>query len=454
MKIPLLPIEERKTTFKEVELGFSKEEAIAEANRCLQCKNPKCVDGCPAKVNIPAFIKNFREGKLDDAAEIIRESEFFPSICGRICQHEKQCEGACILNAKKEPISIGGIERYIGDNATFPKPIDKKSKKVAVIGSGPSGLTVASLLSLKGINVTILEGTNTFGGVIKYGVPEFRLPKVVVGKEITRLHSLGIDFEPNAKIDADILEEFVKKYDAVFMGTGVGKPKMLNNEGCELKGIMNAMKFLVNLNQSGIPMINPEEKVIVVGAGYVGVDAARSAIRLGGKVTCITQATREDAVKAVTEKDYIEAEEEGVKFMFGLKVTKFEGKDKVEKVHYQNGEAGVLEADKVIIAIGQQHDNEALKDVIKIGPDGCILVNKNKQTVVENLFAAGDCIHGPKTVIEAIATGRDAAKSILKYFDKKEKEKQEEEQRAMIEKDLAKNKVKEINEKTKDNKDI
>lgn len=432
MKVPLLSIEERKNSFKEVELGFTFEEAIKEANRCLQCKNPTCVEGCPARVNIPAFIKSFREGKTNEAGEIIRESNFFPSICGRICQHERQCEGHCILNAKKDPISIGAIERYIGDNTVFPKKEKKNGKKIAIVGSGPSGLTVAALLALQGMNVTVMEGTNTFGGVIKYGVPEFRLPKEIVARKLASLHDLEVDFEPNVKIDADILEEMVKKYDAVFMGTGVGKPRMLNNEGHELKGIMNAMKFLVNLNQSSLPMISPNEKVVVIGAGYVGIDAARSAIRLGGKVTCITKATKEEAYAAVVEKDYIEAEEEGVKFIFGVEVEKFEGKEHVEQVHYKNGENGIIEANKVIVAIGQQHDNDSLKDILKIGPDGCILVNKNKQTIVPNLFAAGDCVHGPRTVIEAIATGRDAAKAIIKYLDKKDKEKAEAEQRKLI----------------------
>ena len=442
MRVPLLSLEKRKTTFNEVELGFTLEEAINEANRCIQCKNPKCVEGCPAKYKSLNSLKH-SEKETQTKQENNKRKQFFPSICGRICQHEKQCEGHCILNAKNDPISIGGIERYIGDNTVFPERETKNGKKIAVIGSGPSGLTVAALLSLQGMNVTVMEGTNTFGGVIKYGVPEFRLPKEIVARKLAGLHDLEIDFEPNVKIDADILEEMVKNYDAVFMGTGVGKPKMLTNEGHELKGIMNAMKFLVNLNQSALPMISPGEKVVVVGAGYVGLDAARSAIRLGGKVTCITMATKEESYAAVVEKDYLEAEEEGVKFIFGVQVEKFEGNEHVEKVHYKNSESGVLEADKVIIAIGQQHDNESLKNIIKIGPDGCILVNKNKQTIVPNLFAAGDCVHGPKTVIAAITAGREAAKAIIKYLDKKDMEKAEAEQRKLIEEAIEKQKTNE-----------
>ncbi len=455
MKMPLIPIEERLTTFNEVEMSLSHEQAIAEANRCLQCASPTCIEGCPAKVLIPDFIKAFKEKRIEDAAEIIRESNFFPSICGRICQHEKQCEASCILAKTGDPICIGGLERFIGDNAPPPKNEKKfNGKKAAIIGSGPSGLTAAAHLALQGINVTVFESSNAFGGVIKYGVPEFRLPKETVSKELKILHDLGIDFEPNSKIAEESLEEVSKKFDLVFVGTGVGKARKLDLPGHELKGVLSAMKFLVNLNQSGMPMINPEEKVIVIGAGYVGIDASRSAVRLGAKVTCITVSKREDALKSVTEKDYLEAEEEGVKFMFGLKVTGFEGKEKVEKVLYENGEKGFVEADRVIYAIGQEHDEDELKKPLRDSENGCIQVNKKHQTKIENVFAAGDCVHGPKTVVHAIAAGRGAAKAMIRYLDKKEKDKQEKEQAIEIQKELAKHKVKEEHESKMDNKDI
>ena len=421
--MPSISLEERKTTFKEVELGLSEEQALEEANRCLQCKEPLCASGCPANINIPKFIKAFREGKIDKAAQIIREKNFFPSICGRICQQEKQCEGACILEKSGDPICIGGIERYIGDNSNYPKVKKANGKKAAIVGSGPSGLTVAANLALEGINVTVFEGTHALGGVIKYGVPEFRLPKEVVARDLTGLHELGIDLEPNAKISDESIQKLAKEYDVVFVGTGVGNARKLTIPGADLKGILSAMKFLVNLNQSGVPMIKQGEKVVVVGAGYVGLDAARSAVRLGGDVTCITVAKKEDAMKVVSKRDYGDAEEEGVRFKFGLTVDKFESGEeetKVGKVHYTNGDSGVLEANKVIIAIGQVHDEDELKQPLRDEDNGCVKVNDSHQTRIDNVFAAGDCVHGPKTVIEAIDQGRGAAESILHYLKQKE----------------------------------
>jgi glutamate synthase (NADPH/NADH) small chain len=420
MKVPLLSLEERKTTFKEVEVGFTAEQALSEATRCLQCTSPKCVEGCPAKVNIPAFIKAFREGDVEKSAKIIREKNYFPSICGRICQQEKQCEGNCILS--KTPagaVCIGGIERFVGDHSNYPKRRNLVGKNIAVIGSGPSGLAVAAHLSQIGMHVTILEGTNAFGGVIKYGVPDFRLPKEVVARELKGLHELGIDFEPNAKIDEEGLENISKRFDAVFIGTGVGKPRLLDVPGSSLKGVMSAMKFLINLNQSNIPMIAKGEKVVVVGAGYVGIDAARSAIRLGGDVTCITVAREKDAFKNVSPKDYEEAKEEGVKFIFEAKVKEILGKEKVESVVYSNHIEGKVECTKVICAIGQEHDEDSLKTPIRTGKNGCIEVNQKFQTTINNVFAAGDCVHGPKTVIQAIDTGRKACEEMVKYLDAK-----------------------------------
>jgi glutamate synthase (NADPH) small chain len=418
-----ISLEKRKATFDEVNIGFTKEQAIAEANRCLQCKEPKCVQGCPANVLIPDFIKAFRDGDIEKAAKIIRLKNMFPSICGRICQHEKQCEGNCILAPTGKAIAIGGIERYIGDNVPYPKKKKTNGKKIAIIGSGPSGLTVASNLALKGFNVTVFERTHALGGIIKYGVPEFRLPKAVVAKELRALHDLGIDFEPDAKISDEYIKKIAKEFDAVFLGTGVGFARKLQVEGSQLKGIIPAMKFLVHLNQSDMPLINENDNVVVVGAGYVGIDAARSAVRLGAKkVKCITVANRADAERGVSKKDYMEAEEEGVEFLFGLIVTKFESKDgeKVSFVYYQNGENGTIKADKVIVAIGQVHDEEDFKQPLRDKKNGMVKVNNNHKTRMKNVFAAGDCVHGPKTVIEAIARGRDAAKEICDFLELKE----------------------------------
>jgi len=420
MEVPLLPIDERKTTFKEVEVGFTAGQAVSEATRCLQCTKPKCVEACPAHVNIPVFIKAFREGDVLKSVSIIREKNFFPSICGRICQHEKQCEGACILNKTTEgAVCIGGIERFVGDNAPLALRHNLAGKKIAIIGSGPSGLSAAAHLSQIGMHVTILEGANSFGGVIKYGVPDFRLPKEVVARELGGLHELGIDFEPNAKIDEEGLESISKRFDAVFIGTGVGKPRLLNVPGSSVKGVMSAIKFLINLNQSNIPMIIQKEKVVIVGAGYVGIDAARSAIRLGGEVTCITAAAEKDAIKSVSSKDYEEAKEEGVKFIFEAKVKEIRGSEKVESVIYANHVSGEIPCTKVICAIGQEHDEDSIKAPIRTGKNGCIEVNDIQQTTIPNVFAAGDCVHGPKTVIHAIDAGRRASQEIIKYLDQK-----------------------------------
>ncbi|MEK6958920.1 MAG: FAD-dependent oxidoreductase [archaeon] len=435
MKMPLLSIEERKTTFKEVELGFTHEQALTEAMRCLQCPAPKCVEGCPARVNIPGFIKELRQGKIDESAQVIRQSNFFPSICGRICQHERQCEGACILAKTGDPIQIGGIERFVGDHASFPTPSKKLiGKKAAIIGSGPSGLTVAAYLALSGVSVTVYEGTNALGGVIKYGVPDFRLPKEAIGKELEHMHKLEIDFEPNSKKGEESLEELSKQFDAIFVGTGVGRSKKPNIPGIDLKNVISAMKFLVNLNQSDFSMISNGGKVAVVGAGYVGIDASRAAIRMGADVTCLTVASRESAYKSVAEKDYKEAEEEGVKFMFSVKVDRLEGKDKVDTVHYSNGFEGKISVDTVIYAVGQEHDDDdSLRNTLRTKEDGCIKIAPNYQTVIPNVFAGGDCVHGPKTVIHAVATGREAAKAMVEYMLKPENE------RKSSEKDAVKN---------------
>lgn len=418
MEMPKLSIEKRKTTFDEVNLGFTEEQAIEEANRCLQCTNPQCVEGCPARVNIPKFIKEFKDGNIANAAQTIRESNFFPSICGRICQHEKQCEGNCILKKANKQICIGGLERFVGDNAKLPKNEKKiEGKRAAIIGSGPSGLTVAALLAREGIDVTLFEGSNSFGGVIKYGVPNFRLPKETVARELNGLHDMGIDLEPNAKISEETIDKVSKEFDTVFVGTGVGRARKLEIPGSELKGISSAMKFLVNLNQSEVPIIKQGERLVVVGGGYVGIDAARAAIRLGANVTIITVAKKEDAMKTVSKKDFEEAEEEGVKFMFGLEVKNFEGTEKVERVYYSNGKDGFLDVDKVIYAIGQKPDEDEIKQPLRDEGTGCVVVNEKHQTKLSNVFAAGDCVHGPKTVIHAIAAGREAAKEMLKFME-------------------------------------
>lgn len=424
MEIPKISLDERKTTFKEVELSLTQEQAIEQANRCENCTDHTCIEGCPAKIDIPGFMKAFREGDLIESVNIIRKKNFFPSVCGRICQHENQCEAKCIYAKDNDAVLIGAVERFIGDHAPFSKSKKFTKKKAAIIGSGPSGLTVAAYLAMAGVNVTVHEATNSFGGVMKYGVPEFRLPKKVVSKDLNGLQELGIDFEPNSKVAEESVEELSKSFDVIFIGTGAGTPRKLNILGAELKGVIPAIKFLVNLNQSDMPMISKGEEVIVIGGGYVGIDAARSAIRLGAKkVICLSSAKKEDVLKSISKKDIFEAEIEGVIFKYGYTAKKIElvnSESDIKKVFYSNSKDDFLFANKVIYAIGQIHCDTKLKKSIRNEEKGNIEVDDNFKTQIENIFAAGDCVHGPKTVIHAIDTGRRAAKAMLNYLNIKD----------------------------------
>ena len=426
--MPMLSMKKRRTTFEEVERGFDRKKAMKEAKRCLQCANPLCVGGCPARVHIPQFIKTLQEGKIQKAYHIIEESNPFPSICGRICQHENQCEFECVLNKRRpgKGIAIGALERFVGDQALkrTKKPKEKRKEKIAIVGSGPSGLTAAKYLTKKGFRVIVFESSHAFGGVIKYGVPEFRLPKKIIEEELQSLEELGIDFEPNSQIHGESLNGLSKEFDAVFLGTGVGAGKKLEVNGKELKGVVPAMKFLVNLNQSRLLFIDPKDKVVVIGAGYVGLDAARSAVRVGAKkVYLSSRSKREDAAKKISEKEFIEAEEEGIKLLFEHSPEKILGKEEVEGIKFKNkkGKPKRLKVNKVIAAIGQEANNHSMTEKLKTKTNGLIKVNKEMKTNGKNVFAAGDCVHGPKTVIEAIATGMDAAKNIEKYLNKGKK---------------------------------
>ncbi len=436
-KMPLLPIEERISNFREVELGYSRGKALEEASRCLECKEPKCVQGCAVGIDIPAFIKEIKQGNEGKAMEIIEKSNPFPRVCGRICQHEMQCEKGCILNAKENAIAIGALERYVSDNsASTLLQREKSGKRIAVIGSGPSGLTVAKRLALLGYSVKVLEAGTSFGGIIKYGVPEFRLPKSIVEEEIRGLIALGVEFEPHAHVnEAEDFDGLLKEFDAVFFGVGVGEARRLEIKGKHLEGIFPAVKFLVNVNmQLGESVINRGEKVAVIGSGFVGLDAARTVIRLGGEATIVT---RESAEESIIGKGQLrEAEEEGVKFIFGYTPIEFLGNVKLEavkiasavkirrkdgRVDYKAGkETQEIPADKAILAIGQRPKiNKLLLD--RIGHrKGLISAEEHTKTRLSGVFAAGDCVTGPRTVIEAISFGNKAAQDIDEYLHNKE----------------------------------
>ena len=286
VQIPQLDAKKRVHNFKEVELGFSKEQALKEASRCLQCAEPSCIQGCPARIQIRDFIKALLEGSNGEAIEIIEQSNYFPKVCGRICQQEFQCEGSCILAKSGKAINIGGLERFIGDNySTSLKPIKANGQRVAVVGSGPSGLTVAIQLSQLGYDTTVLDSSKTIGGVIKYGVPEFRLPKKIVESELRKIKKLGVKFSKKQFIGSEqsVIDLLHDGFDAVFVGTGVGEAKMLEMPGKQLTGIIPAVNFLIAKNLHEKNMIEKGDKVLVIGAGFVGMDTARTAMRLGAK---------------------------------------------------------------------------------------------------------------------------------------------------------------------------
>ena len=498
VKIPLLDIKDRTSTFKEVELCLSEEDAIQEAKRCLQCQSPTCVTGCLAGVPIPNVTKKIAEGDLEGALKLIEEKNYFPRVCGRVCKHEAQCEGNCVLATEDGAIQIGALERFLGDtcaaraadrkvnnaiangksengkngkngngkngkNKTISKNggqevsaveetiksaiaevKPKTPRKIAVLGSGPSGLTAALILAREGHEVKIFETTTTFGGVIKYGVPEFRLPKKVVEDEIKKLLSIGVKFEINPEIAGQSLYELSNDFDAIFIGTGLGETKELNIPGKELKGVMPALDFLIEFNKDrNHEIIDRNERVIVIGGGYVGQDTARTIVRMGGDVTIVTLESINEL--PVQRKDIDEARDEGVKFLFVLKAMKFIGnkEGKLESILFErkDGSDVELKADKAIIAVGQKPRQNKYSEEIATQEDGLIHVNEQLQTTIPNVFAAGDCVTGPKTVIEAVVSGKWAAYNIIEFLEsddfkkfQEEREKKKEEAKEKTEK--------------------
>ena len=444
----------RNKNFKEVALGYTKEQAIDEAQRCLNCKNKPCVTGCPVQIDIPAFIGQVAAGDFEAAYEIISKSSALPAVCGRVCPQESQCEGKCVRGIKGEPVAIGRLERFVADyhNANCTeKPVKPESNghKVAIIGSGPSGLTCAGDLAKKGYDVTIFEALHLAGAVLVYGIPEFRLPKAIVQKEIDGLKDLGVKVETNMVIGKVLsIDELIEEYgfEAVFIGSGAGLPRFMNIPGENLKGGYSANEFLTRVNlmkaykdDANTPIMKAK-KVAVVGGGNVAMDAARSAKRLGAEEVYIVYRRSEEELPA--RKEEVEhAKEEGIifklltnpveilpndeKFVGGIKCLEMQlgepdasGRRRpVEKA----GSEFEIPVDCVIMSIGTS-PNPLIKSTTK-GLEtqkwGGIIVNEETGlTSREGVYAGGDAVTGAATVILAMGAGKTAAKSIDEYLSK------------------------------------
>ncbi|OEF97531.1 NAD(P)-dependent oxidoreductase [Desulfuribacillus alkaliarsenatis] len=435
--------------FCEIDQGFGIREAIEEAKRCLQCKNPTCRKGCPIDNEIPQFIKALAEGNIGEAGSIIAKRSNLPAVCGRVCPHELQCEGTCVLNIKKKPIKIGKIERFIADfEAEMGISSVEKSKyyegDVAVIGSGPAGLTVAGDLAKRGFCVTVYESQLEPGGILTYGIPKFRLDREVVRREIKKIENLGVVFKTGVVVGEDItIDEMLnrERFDAVFIGTGTALPKNLNIPGKELTGIMQAMYLLRmvtlfnhgDIDRKEIP-IDEGDEVVVIGAGNVAFDAARTALRLGAKqVTIVYRRTRE--TMPALQSEYEHAMAEGVQFKWLSSPVAFEGDENVRSLQYEvqqvdeegnitgTGELQTLAADKVVIAIGQRPAAKVISTAtdIEVNPEGYVITKERPygMTTKKGVFAGGDVVHQPATVVLAMKEAQLVAQGIAKYVEAK-----------------------------------
>ena len=447
--------EVRAKNFEEVCLGYNKEEAMEEASRCLNCKNARCITGCPVNINIPAFIAEVKEGNFEKASQVIGESSALPAVCGRVCPQESQCEGKCILGIKGEPVSIGKLERFTADwareNNIAPIPAkEKKGKKVAVIGSGPAGLTCAGDLAKMGYDVKIFEALHEAGGVLVYGIPEFRLPKqTVVAHEVENVKKLGVEIETNVIIGKSItIDELIKEegYDAVFIGSGAGLPKFMGIPGEQANGVFSANEFLTRNNLMKAfrddydTPIHQGKKVAVIGGGNVAMDAARTALRLGAETYIVYRRSEKELPARVEEVHH--AKEEGIQFHLlrnpkeilvdengwvkGLRVIKMELGEPDESGRRRPvevpGSEYDLDVDTVIMALGTS-PNPLISSTTKgldVNKWQCIIADENNgATTKEGVYAGGDAVTGAATVILAMGAGKAAAKGIDEYLSNK-----------------------------------
>ncbi len=451
--VPEQDPKERIHNFNEVALGYTWELATEEASRCIQCpvNFAPCIKGCPVNVNIPGFIKKILEKDVKGALEIIHKTNALPGITGRVCPQEEQCEMNCVMGKLGDRINIGKLERFVADEARkmgiHPEVTmaPKNGKKVAIVGSGPAGLTAAADLVKMGYDVTVFEALHDLGGVLIYGIPEFRLPKDIVRYEVEYLKSIGVKFEKNVVIGKTYtLYELLEDYDAVFLGTGAGTPKFLNLPGVNLKGIYSANEFLTRINlmkaykfpEYDTP-IKKGKRLAVIGAGNVAMDAARSALRVGyEEVYILYRRTRE--YMTAREEEIAHAEEEGVKFMFLVSPVGFVGDadGNVRVVRLIMNELGEpdesgrrkpvpipgtefgLEVDAVVFAIGQKPNKVLYQEVpeLKVTRWGTLVVDEKYRTTMRGVFAGGDAVRGESTVVLAMGDGKKAAKAIDEYI--------------------------------------
>ena len=433
---------DRIDNFNEVELGFNDEEALAEANRCLQCLNPRCVKGCPVNIEIPKFIKEIKEGNIEKAYEIIKNSSSLPAVCGRVCPQEKQCEGMCVKGIKGEAIAIGALERYVADyalknNYTSVLNIEKSNKKIAIVGSGPAGLTCAGELAKNGYSVTIYEVLHEAGGVLTYGIPEFRLPKEIVKKEIDSLINLGVEIKTDVPVgNAITISDLQKAYDYVFLAQGAGLPKFMNIPGEEGNEVFSANEILTRINlmkaykrDSKTP-IKSSKKAYVIGGGNVAMDAVRSLKRLGIEAHLMYRRSEEELPARKVEIEH--AKEEGIIFdllsnpkrilldennnVIGMEVVDMELSEVIDGRRSVNeivGSEHTVDCDMVVMALGTSPNHEAVKHSnIEINDKGLIVVEELK-TSLNNVYAGGDAVTGSATVILAMEAGKKAAKRIM-----------------------------------------
>lgn len=440
----------RRTNFDAVENNFTDEQAQLEASRCLNCKNAKCVKGCPVNIQIPAFISAIKENDIEKAGDIIRETSMLPSVCGRVCPQERQCEGNCVLGIKGKPVAIGALERYVGDKTSAKiDTIKNNNKKVAIVGSGCAGITAAADLRKAGYDVTVFEALHKLGGVLRYGIPPFRLPRTVLDRELDGLKNIGVKFEKNVIVGKSITINQLKEdgFEAIFLCSGAGLPKMMNIAGENLNGVYSANEFLtrVNLMQANNPEtptpLKVGEKVAVIGGGNVAMDAARTAVRVGYKEVYIAYRRTEAELPARLE-EIRHAKEEGVIFKFLHAPSEIIGEDGYVKAMkfdvmelgepdesgrrrpIATGETITLELDAVIVALGTGPNpiiqSSAKSENLNLETDkrGYIIVNSETgETSIPGVYAGGDVAPtGESNAINAMGAGKRAAKAIDEYL--------------------------------------